>query len=89
MVRVCGVNGVFLQDNIIVDTSVWHNTVWPKAAVPAEVLWTPKEKLNLDAAFQRLQWFRCHLNRRGIGAAPVVNDVARNPPPHQDSCYLQ
>lgn len=72
-----------------VDTSDWFNTVWPRAAAVGEHLWTPREKHNMDTALNRLIWFRCLLNRRGIDAAPVLNLKGRAAPNGQGGCYWQ
>lgn len=82
-----------------VDPSDLHNTIWPRAAAVAEVLWTPYEvihpnsndasEVDLESAQNRLETFRCLLNQRGISAAPVTNLVARTNPPNPGSCYVQ
>jgi hexosaminidase len=82
-----------------VDPSDLMNTVWPRAAAVAEVLWTPLETLypqgynassiDLTVVESRLETFRCLLTQRGIAAAPVKNVVARNSPPNPGSCYVQ
>ena len=72
-----------------VDTSDWFNTVWPRAAGVSEQLWTPEDKLDVDAALNRIIWFRCLLNRRGIEAAPVLNLKGRAAPLGQGGCYWQ
>ena len=72
-----------------VDTSNWFNTVWPRAAGVSEHLWTPKEKLDVDEALNRIIWFRCLLKRRGIEAAPVLNLKGRAAPLGQGGCYWQ
>ena len=72
-----------------VDTSDWFNTVWPRAAAVGEHLWTPRAKHDVDAALNRLIWFRCLLNRRGIDAAPVMNLKGRAAPNGQGGCYWQ
>jgi hexosaminidase len=79
-----------------VDTSDLMNTIWPRAAAVAEVLWTSKEVVypngnqpDLAVVEDRLQTFRCLLTQRGIGAAPVLNKHARNAPPEPGSCYSQ
>ena len=40
-------------------------------------------------AEERLHVFRCTLNKRGIGAAPVDNSQARSAPPEPGSCLEQ
>ena len=72
-----------------VDESDLMNTVWPRAAAVAERLWTPKEKMDVEAAESRLQTFRCLLQERGVAAAPVLNTQARAAPPAPGSCYAQ
>lgn len=72
-----------------VDASNFEQTVWPKLAAIAERLWSPRDTTDLDSAHDRIQKFRCFLNRRGIRAAPVNNDNARSAPPHPGSCFTQ
>ncbi|KAL4290473.1 hypothetical protein GQ457_14G023150 [Hibiscus cannabinus] len=74
-----------------VDTSNVQQTIWPRAAAAAERLWSTEEALSADnnSVLQRLQYFRCLLNRRGVQAAPVTNYYARNPPSGSGSCYWQ
>lgn len=72
-----------------VDSSDLDNTVWPRAAAIAERLWTPQELMDVDAAVDRIETFRCLLNQRGVNAAPVLNSKARNAPPKAGSCYAQ
>ncbi|KAK8514866.1 hypothetical protein V6N12_001033 [Hibiscus sabdariffa] len=74
-----------------VDTSNVQQTIWPRAAAAAERLWSTEEALSADniTVLQRLQYFRCLLNRRGVQAAPVTNYYARNPPSGSGSCYWQ
>jgi hexosaminidase len=60
-----------------VDSSDMFNTVWPRAAAAAERLWSPRNVNDTNEAEQRLENFRCLLNKRGIGAAPVNNANAR------------
>lgn len=81
-----------------VDPSDLQNTVWPRAAAVAEVLWSPydaeatkrrKETGDMDEVEDRLETFRCLLNERGISAAPVTNIKARYQPPQPGSCYVQ
>jgi len=72
-----------------VDASDVLQTVWPKEAAIAEILWSPRGSSTVGQAHARLQWFRCLLNWRGIEAAPVNNKIARNAPPYPGSCYDQ
>ena len=72
-----------------VDISVLENTVWPRAAAVAERLWTPKDKMDVVRAADRIETFRCVLATRGIGAAPVKNHYARKAPKEPGSCYDQ
>lgn len=70
-----------------VDTSNFYNTVWPKLAAISERLWAlPTVKV---AQIQRGEFFRCHLNRRGIPAAPILNKMPRTAPGGPGSCYNQ
>lgn len=67
-----------------------RNTIWPRAAAFAERLWSAPEKAKADRrTLDRLEFFRCLLNLRGIGAAPVHNTMARSAPPYPGSCYEQ
>jgi len=77
-----------------VDASDLDNTVWPRAAAVSERLWTSLDVISAEAEAtnsveDRLETFRCMLNARGIGAAPVKNRQARNAPPNPGSCYTQ
>ena len=66
-------------------------TVWPRLGAIAERLWSPRAALAQrdDAAHERLQDFRCLLNRRGVGAAPVDSFEARSAPTGPGGCYEQ
>jgi hexosaminidase len=55
----------------------------------AERLWSPRKYNSSDDALSRIEAFRCHLNKRGVDAAPVNNKVARSSPPGPGSCYRQ
>jgi len=70
-----------------VDASDIFNTIWPRAAAAAERMWSPATLTDTAAALPRLQWFRCFLNSRGIGAAPVSNTRARQAPEGPSGCY--
>lgn len=72
-----------------VDPSDLDSTMWPRAAAIAERLWTPEDKMDVDAAVGRIEAFRCLLTQRGVGAAPVLNSQARSAPPKAGSCYAQ
>lgn len=73
-----------------VDASDLLNTIWPRAGAVAERLWSPANMTtNTDAATPRLQAFRCLLNRRGIGAAPVNNPTGRAAPHGPGGCLEQ
>lgn len=72
-----------------VDPSDLDNTIWPRAAAVAERLWTPVELMDVVAALERIEIFRCVLTQRGIGAAPVLNKQARNAPRNPGSCFAQ
>ncbi|CAJ1977722.1 unnamed protein product [Sphenostylis stenocarpa] len=59
---------------------------------PTERLWSPRDYTSGHAseiALQRLQYFRCLLNRRGVAAAPVTNYNARTAPIGPGSCFVQ
>lgn len=72
-----------------VDPSDLEQTVWPRLGAIAERLWSPRTINDVSAAKPRIEYFRCLLNRRGVRAAPVSNDVARTSPPKPGSCLLQ
>jgi hexosaminidase len=72
-----------------VDPSDLDATIWPRAAAVAERLWTPLNKMDVNAAEDRLQTFRCILEERGVGAAPVLNSEARHSPFNPGSCFAQ
>jgi hexosaminidase len=87
-----------------VDASDLENTVWPRAAAVAEVLWSPLNQLvrpasssskeggstvDLSTVEDRLESFRCLLTQRGVAAAPVTNIQARYAPKEPGSCYAQ
>lgn len=81
-----------------VDPSDVQNTIWPRAAAVAEVLWTSYETIYPTGSASDVDWtetehrletFRCLLNQRGIAAAPVLNANARSAPPSPGSCYVQ
>ncbi|XP_027184788.1 beta-hexosaminidase 1 [Coffea eugenioides] len=75
------------------DTSDVQQTIWPRAAAAAERLWSDREATSApdtkSSALNRLEYFRCLLNRRGVAAAPVRNQYARRPPIGAGSCYDQ
>ncbi|XP_027111090.1 beta-hexosaminidase 1 [Coffea arabica] len=75
------------------DTSDVQQTIWPRAAAAAERLWSDREATSAPdtklSALNRLEYFRCLLNRRGVAAAPVRNQYARRPPIGAGSCYDQ
>jgi len=73
------------------DASDVQQTIWPRAAAAAERLWSTEEDTSnvLSTVLPRLQYFRCLLNQRGIAAAPVTNELAREPPIGFGSCYMQ
>ena len=88
-----------------VDPSDLESTVWPRMAAIAEKLWSPYEATTAadveasesgevgsaaaDAALPRLEAFRCLLESRGVAAAPVRNQRAREAPHGPGSCYEQ
>ena len=72
-----------------VDVSDLYNTVWPRAGAFAERYWSPREVNNVDAAHDRMMYFRCLLNQRGVPAAPTNNAKGRSAPPNPGSCYAQ
>ena len=55
----------------------------------AERLWSARTVTNTVTALPRLEYFRCLLNRRGIAAAPVTNDGAREAPAGPNGCLVQ
>jgi hexosaminidase len=72
-----------------VDASDIEQTVWPRLGAIAERLWSPRALTNSANALPRIEAFRCHLNKRGIAAAPVTNKDARASPSGPGSCYRQ
>lgn len=58
--------------------------------MPAERLWTPYDKLAKDPekVKNRLSYFRCLLNQRGVAAAPLEG-FGREAPLDPGSCYMQ
>lgn len=73
-----------------VDASDIDSTVWPRLAAVAERLWSPRHDTErAEDALARIEAFRCLLNGRGVGAAPVTNDKAREGPSRPGSCYEQ
>jgi len=72
-----------------VDASDIQQTVWPRLAAISERLWSPRELVSTEDAHQRIEGFRCLLNRRGIAAAPLNNANARSSPDGPGSCLLQ
>lgn len=73
------------------DASDIQQTIWPRAAAAAERLWSTRDDTSngLSTALPRLKYFRCLLNQRGIAAAPVTSELAREPPIGAGSCYMQ
>ncbi|EKX37501.1 hypothetical protein GUITHDRAFT_78031 [Guillardia theta CCMP2712] len=65
-----------------VDASDLEQTVWPRMAALAEVLWSPAP----TGKRSRLKAFRCLLLQRGVRAAPVDNAVARTAPSGPGGC---
>ena len=73
-----------------VDAADIISTIWPRAGAVGEKLWTAQSLSNSsDEALPRYIAFRCYLNRRGIGAAPALNTIARTAPQGPGSCYTQ
>lgn len=82
-----------------VDASDLAQTIWPRLAAIGERLWSPAstdpvtgddDVPYIDPSTEaRLLSFRCLLNSRGIAAAPVMNQDAREAPIGPDSCYNQ
>ena len=72
-----------------VDASDIQQTVWPRLSAISERLWSPRNLTDTADAKDRIQSFRCLLNRRGIAAAPVDNGNARSAPPGPGSCFNQ
>ena len=72
-----------------VDISDLFSTVWPRAGAFAERYWSPREINDVEDARDRMMYFRCLLNHRGIPAAPTLNERAREAPPRPGSCYAQ
>ncbi|KAL6586871.1 Beta-hexosaminidase 3 [Orobanche minor] len=72
------------------DASDIEQTIWPRAAAAAERLWTPYENLATDPeqVKDRLSYFRCLLNQRGVAAA-LLDGFGRAAPHGPGSCYMQ
>eukprot|EP00898_Chlorokybus_atmophyticus_P007913 jgi/Chlat1/8122/Chrsp75S07573 len=68
------------------DASDIEQTIWPRAAAAAERLWSPRSVNDIATALPRLERFRCMLLKRGVAAAPVHVNVARQAPPGPGSC---
>jgi len=62
-----------------VDDTNFESRVWPRACGTSERLWSNKSVSDVDAAEPRLNAFRCHLARRGVGAGPVMPDFCELP----------
>ncbi|KAL8052281.1 hypothetical protein ABFX02_06G201804 [Erythranthe guttata] len=73
-----------------IDASDIEQTIWPRAAAAAERLWTPYDKIAKDPeeVRDRLTYFRCLLNQRGVAAAPL-DGFGRAAPEEPGSCYMQ
>ncbi|KAL8544626.1 hypothetical protein ACS0TY_005016 [Phlomoides rotata] len=73
-----------------VDASDIEQTIWPRAAAAAERLWTPYDKVAKDPeqVKDRLSYFRCLLNQRGVAASPL-DGFGRSAPEEPGSCYKQ
>lgn len=73
-----------------IDGSDIEQTIWPRAAAAAERLWASYDNLATDPlkAAGRLSHFRCLLNQRGVGAAPLFG-LGREAPLEPGSCHLQ
>ena len=54
-----------------VDSVNIDSRVWPRASAVSERLWSPMNVINQKDATDRLEQFRCHIARRGIGAGPI------------------
>jgi len=72
-----------------VDASDIEQTVWPRLGAIAERLWSPRTYTSSDDALNRIESFRCLLNRRGVRASPVTNANARSSPSGPGSCFDQ
>ena len=79
-----------------IDASNLIQTIFPRLAAIAEVLWSPQKPASLAAdqgalaaVHARMRAFRCLLNARGVAAAPVDNKRAARAPPGPGSCLAQ
>ncbi len=73
-----------------VDNSNLENTVWPRAAAIAEKLWSGRDftvNVTVDTT-ERMRYFRCLMNERGIAAGEPERDGGK-PPRSPGSCYNQ
>jgi len=92
--RVLGGGGAMWGEHI--DASNLIQTIFPRLAAIAEVLWSPQKPASLAAdqgalaaVHARMRAFRCLLNARGVAAAPVDNKRAARAPPGPGSCLAQ
>jgi hexosaminidase len=69
------------------DGSIFDAKIWPRLAAAAETFWSPRDANRTSPmVLTRMEWFRCLLLRRGIGAAPVLNKMQATAPPNPGSC---
>ncbi|KAF9676785.1 hypothetical protein SADUNF_Sadunf08G0039100 [Salix dunnii] len=83
-----GINDTSMQELVIGgEVCMWAETA------DTSRMWSKREAISSGnitlTALPRLHYFRCLLNRRGVQAAPVTNDYARQPPTGPASCYEQ
>ncbi len=73
------------------DASDVLQTVWPRAAVVAERLWSYDMAVNstTPGVAERLAGLRCLLLARGVPATPLNTPIARSPPTGPGSCLTQ
>eukprot|EP01051_Picozoa_sp_SAG22_P022921 SAG22_NODE_5696_length_970_cov_1.074627_1_plen_114_part_00 len=72
------------------DGSIFDAKIWPRLAAAAETFWSPRDANRTSpTALSRMEWFRCLLLRRGIGAAPVLNKMQATQPPAPGGCGKQ
>ena len=63
--------------------------MWPRLAAVAERLWSSRATTDTTTALQRLKYFRCLLDWRGVPASSAVKTPAGSNPHMGASCYDQ
>ena len=72
----------------LTDASIFDAKVWPRLAAASETFWSPRDANRTSAGqLSRIEWFRCLLLRRGVGAAPVTSKIFAMGPGGPGSCF--